>query len=64
MDPFDILSTATNIGAPVSLAGVLCWAAHQRAAVHRVWRARLRDRQTNLGAFQFWMAASTGAGLV
>lgn len=64
MNPFDILITATGMGVSAGLAGLLGWAAHQRAAVHRVWRQRLRDGYTDVRTFPYWMAAGTVAGLV
>ncbi len=64
MDPFAILVTATRIGLLACLGGVLAWAAHERAVVHRTWRQHLRDTHTNVATFPGWVAAGTVAGLV
>ena len=64
MDPFAILVTLTRIGLLACLAGLLAWAAYQRAVVHRIWRLRVRDTHTNVSTFPGWVAAGTVAGLV
>ncbi len=64
MDPFAILVTVTRLGLLACLGGVLAWAAHRRAAVHHIWRRRLRDRHANVAPWPCWVAAGTVAGLV
>jgi hypothetical protein len=64
MDPFEILIAATGTGVSAGLAGLLGYAAHQRAAAHRRWRQRLRAGCTDVRTFPYWMTAGTVAGLV
>ena len=64
MDPFDILITAAGIGVSAGLAGLLVYAAYQRAAAHRLWRQRLRNGYTDVRTFHYWVTAGSVAGFV